>query len=104
MTAHLSDARALIVLYDENEREITKDHKPSSRNEFERIHDMNGRLSKDNRVDGFLTVSRSIGDFEVDGVGEFEIGGKDKFLVIGCDGVFDVLSNEDVARIAVGCK
>ena len=110
VTAHLGDARALIVLDDGKAREITKDHKPTSRSEFERIHNMNGRLSKDNRVDGVLAVSRSIGDFEVYGVGrepevgEFEIGEKDKFLVIGCDGVFDVLSNEDVARIAVGCK
>lgn len=71
MTAHLSDARALIVLDDGNAREITKDHKQTSRSEFERIHDMNGIFSKDNRVDGVLAMSRSIGDFEVSGVGEF---------------------------------
>ena len=31
---------------------------------------------------------------------EFDIDENDKFLVVGCDGVFDVLSNDDVAAVA----
>lgn len=106
-TAHLGDARALIVRQDGASRELTKDHKPSNRPEFERIHESYGYLSNDNRVDGNLAVSRAIGDFSVYGIGrepdlnEFEIGEMDKYLVICCDGVFDVLSNDDVAKIAM---
>lgn len=106
VTAHLGDARALIVKSDGKSRELTKDHKPSMRSEFERIHNIHGFLSKDDRVDGILAVSRSLGDFNVFGLGrdpdvnEFEIMDDDKFLVICCDGVFDVLSNDDVSKIA----
>ena len=107
VTAHLGDARALIVRSDGKSRELTKDHKPSLRSEFDRIHRNFGYLSRDNRVDGRLAVARSLGDFEVFGVGrepelnEFDIDENDKYLVICCDGVFDVLSNDDVAKIAV---
>lgn len=106
VTAHLGDARAMIVRSDGSARELTIDHKPTTRSEFERIHNMFGRVSKDNRVDGLLAVSRSFGDFKVFGVGkepelnEFDLDDEnDKFLVIGCDGVFDMLSNDDVALI-----
>ena len=78
-----------------------------ARSEFERIHNIHGNLSKDNRVDGVLAVSRAIGDFSVYGIGrepdlnEFDVLEDDKYLIICCDGVFDVLSNDDVAKIAV---
>ncbi|KAK8899010.1 hypothetical protein M9Y10_001306 [Tritrichomonas musculus] len=110
VTAHLGDARALIVQNDGKSRELTKDHKPSMRSEFERIHNIHGYLSKENRVDGTLAVSRALGDFDVYGIGrepvlnEFEIKIDDKYLVICCDGVFDVLSNDDVAQIAVNSE
>jgi serine/threonine protein phosphatase PrpC len=32
---------------------------------------------------------------------EFEINGDDKFIVIGSDGIFEFLSNEDVVKIVV---
>ncbi|KAK8837741.1 hypothetical protein M9Y10_036276 [Tritrichomonas musculus] len=106
VTAHLGDARALIIRSDGKSRELTRDHKPGMRSEFDRIHNEFARLAKDERVDGLLAVARSMGDFRVKGVGrepevnEFDIDQNDKFLVIGCDGVFDVLSNDDVASVA----
>merc|ERR1719204_529713 len=65
------------------------------------------------RVNGVLAVSRALGDFEyknVDGKGpteqlvspepEFYVktrdADKDKFLVLACDGVWDVMTNEDI--------
>ncbi|KAK8872151.1 hypothetical protein M9Y10_007913 [Tritrichomonas musculus] len=107
VTAHLGDTRALVVCSDGKARELTKDHRPTERSEYERIRDDFGNLSKDNRIDGVLAVSRSIGDLRINGVGRepelnmFEVDvRKDRFLVIACDGVFDVLSNECVAAIA----
>lgn len=106
ITAHLGDARALIVKSDGSARELTKDHKPFMRNEFERVHKIFGTISNENRVDGILAVSKTMGDNFVFGVGhepelnEFVIDDEnDKFLVICCDGVFDVLSNDEVAKI-----
>lgn len=106
VTAHLGDARALIALKDGRSKELTIDHKPSNRKEFERIHNQFGRLSSKNRIDGSLAVSRSIGDYSVFAVGRdvelngFDVGEDDKYLIIGCDGVFDVLTNEEVALVA----
>ncbi|KAK8872022.1 hypothetical protein M9Y10_007778 [Tritrichomonas musculus] len=106
ITAHLGDSRAMIVRSDGQSRELTKDHKPSMRSEFERVHNEFGVVSKDDRIDGVLAVARSIGDLNVQGVGreaelnEFDVDKDDRFLVIGCDGVFDVLQNDDVAKIA----
>ncbi|OHS99968.1 protein phosphatase 2C [Tritrichomonas foetus] len=105
ITAHLGDARALIVKDDGKSRELTIDHKPTMRDEFERIHNIYGKVSKD-RVDGILAVARSMGDYSIPGVGhepticEFSIEQDDKYLVICCDGVFDVLSNDNVSQIA----
>ena len=65
------------------------------------------------RVNGSLAVSRALGDFEyknVDGKGpteqlvspepEFYMkkreSDKDEFLVLACDGVWDVMTNEDI--------
>ena len=65
------------------------------------------------RVNGSLAVSRALGDFEyknVQGKGpceqlvspEPEIStekrtDRDEFIVLACDGVWDVMSNEDIA-------
>ena len=65
------------------------------------------------RVNGSLAVSRALGDFEyknVDGKGPTEQlvspepefyykvreADKDEFLVLACDGVWDVMTNEDI--------
>ena len=110
VTAHLGDARAMIVRNDGKARTLTKDHKPSNRGEFERVHKEFGRVTRDNRIDGVLSVARSLGDFNILAVGrepdlnEFEIDHNDRFLVICCDGVFDVLSNDNVASVAMNAK
>lgn len=111
ITAHMGDSRAIIVRKDATTRELTKDHKPYFRNEFEKIHKNYGKISKDNRVDGILAVSRAMGDFHVQGVCreaeivEFDIDDEmDKFLVICCDGVFDVLTNDEVAQVVINAQ
>lgn len=104
MTAHLGDARALILKNDGTARDLTVDHKPTMRSEFDRVHQEFGNLNND-RIDGTLAVARSIGDFSVYGVGRelelniFDLTETDKYLIICCDGVFDVLSNDEVASI-----
>jgi serine/threonine protein phosphatase PrpC len=54
-------------------------------------------------------MARSLGDFVAGTVGvicepeilEYDITPEDKFIVIGSDGIFEFLPNEDVVRIVV---
>lgn len=89
----------------------TEDHKPSLPTERERIVNAGGSVIIQ-RVNGSLAVSRALGDFEyknVVGRGQceqlvspepevlkVERNPADEFLVLACDGVWDVMSNEEV--------
>ena len=104
---------------------LSRDHKPDEPDEEERIVNWNGRvlayqdeegnplgparvwLAEEN-VPG-LAMSRSIGDLVAASVGwvpdpeilEYTTIPDDKFLVVGSDGIFEFLSNEDVVRTVV---
>lgn len=89
----------------------TQDHKPINPQEKERIQKAGGSVMIQ-RVNGSLAVSRALGDYEykqVEGKGpceqlvspEPEItvesrGEDDEFLVLACDGIWDVMNNEEV--------
>jgi len=90
----------------------TIDHKPASPEEEKRIKKAGGCVIN-NRVNGQLAVSRVFGDFEYKGTKgkdpkkqlitpEPEIyvrereANMDEFMVLACDGVWDVMSNEDI--------
>jgi protein phosphatase 1B len=91
----------------------TLDHKPANPEEKERIQNAGGSVMIQ-RVNGSLAVSRALGDYEyknVPGKGateqlvspEPEIGviertDKDEFIVLACDGIWDVMSNEELAQ------
>jgi protein phosphatase 1B len=89
----------------------TKDHKPTDEDEERRIVDAGGTVSM-RRVDGDLAVSRALGDYTykqrddlpakdqkvspepVISVVERD-DEKDDFLIIACDGIWDVMENQD---------
>ncbi|XP_042240357.1 protein phosphatase 1B-like isoform X4 [Homarus americanus] len=89
----------------------TQDHKPVNPIEKERIQNAGGSVMIQ-RVNGSLAVSRALGDYEyknVEGKGpceqlvspEPEIyverrQDEDEFLVLACDGIWDVMTNEDL--------
>lgn len=90
----------------------TQDHKPINPVEKERIQRAGGSVMIQ-RVNGSLAVSRALGDYEyknVDNMGpceqlvspEPDISdldrdvASDEFLVLACDGIWDVMTNEDV--------
>jgi len=92
----------------------TLDHKPTVPAEKERIQRAGGSVMI-HRVNGSLAVSRALGDFEyksVEGRGPTEQlvspapeifveprrPDEDEFLVLACDGIWDVMSNEDVCE------
>ena len=104
IAANIGDSRALIVRDDKSVVPLGYDHKPYERSELEGLRER-GSFVLDDRVGGVLAISRALGDFALPGVSatpclfEYEITDTDKYIVIACDGVFDVISNDEVGAI-----
>jgi len=95
--------------------ELSRDHKPESPRERSRIENAGGKVSivgPCHRVDFGLNLSRALGDFlykrnadlpashqKITAVPEIvqeTITEDDEFIILGCDGVFELLSNQQV--------
>lgn len=84
---------------------LTKDHKPNSYDEKKRIEKLDGKIYFDGydwRI-GDLSVSRAFGDIDnypyvsyKPDIYNGELKSDDKFIILACDGLWDVLSNQDV--------
>jgi serine/threonine protein phosphatase PrpC len=85
--------------------QLTQDHKPNSPEEKTRIEQLGGKIEFDGvdwRVKD-LSLSRAFGDLEctpyvthLPQIYKYKISTGDKFIVFACDGLWDVLSNQDV--------
>lgn len=116
------DSRAVLARGDGGEVWGSKDHKPTNPGEKKRIEDAGGSVSM-RRVNGDLAVSRALGDFlykhrtdlpaqqqQVSAEPECTVlkrTNADDYLILCCDGIWDVMSNEEVvefvrARVAEG--
>jgi len=90
---------------------LTQDHKPMDREEYDRIIKAGGFVA-DGRVNGSLNLSRALGDLEykqskdlppeaqmVTAFPEIRSEklqpGADEFLILACDGIWDVLTNQE---------
>jgi hypothetical protein len=84
---------------------LSKDHKPTTIEEYERITKLGGQVTQlmndDARIGG-LSVSRSVGDIDtkpyvshLPEIFDYDLNETDKFLIVGCDGVWDVFNNQD---------
>ena len=104
---NLGDCRA-VLSRDAMSVCLTKDHKPFWPEEKRRINSM-GKSSGDrvNYMDGDwriidLSVSRSFGDSDNKYISQepdvfiYEVCDKDEFIVMGCDGLWDFLQNNEV--------
>jgi serine/threonine protein phosphatase PrpC len=99
--------------------QLTVDHKPDLPAEAARIRAAGGRLAQSGGTGPVrvwmpeknspgLAMSRSLGDCMVHAFGvvslpdvfERNLGDEDEFVVVGSDGLFEFLSNQDVATIA----
>ncbi|XP_020262144.1 probable protein phosphatase 2C 73 [Asparagus officinalis] len=123
MIANLGDSRAILCTRDNTNQlvpvQLTVDLKPNLPSEEERITSCRGRVfALDEEPDVHriwlpdedcpgLAMARAFGDFCLKDFGLIstpqvsyrKISEKDEFLVLATDGVWDVLSNEDVIRI-----
>ncbi|KAH0784955.1 protein phosphatase 2C [Histomonas meleagridis] len=106
--AHLGDARALVVRKDGSVESLTFDHRPTERSELDVLKDGRAFVAS-GRLSSHLAISRAIGDFMIDGVSrtpdmtKHPITENDFRLVLACDGVFDVMNNEEVGEIVSKC-
>jgi protein phosphatase 1L len=85
--------------------ELSKDHKPHKFEEKIRIEALGGEIKFDGvdwRIEG-VSVSRAFGDTKANPyithnceVQNYQFNGNEKFFVLACDGLWDVLSSNDV--------
>ncbi|CAD7082370.1 unnamed protein product [Hermetia illucens] len=110
--ANAGDSRAIACVNGEVQS-LSIDHKPNNEEESKRINDGGGWVEF-NRVNGNLALSRALGDFvfkrnalkkpeeqivtAYPDVQTREITEDWEFIVLACDGIWDVMSNEDVAE------
>ncbi|GAV71654.1 PP2C domain-containing protein [Cephalotus follicularis] len=86
--------------------EMSQDHRPSFLPERKRVEDIGGYF-EEGYLNGYLSVTRALGDWDL----KFPLGSAspliadpdvkqamltedDEFLIIGCDGVWDVISSQ----------
>eukprot|EP00929_Paragymnodinium_shiwhaense_P050528 TRINITY_DN25431_c0_g1_i1.p1 TRINITY_DN25431_c0_g1~~TRINITY_DN25431_c0_g1_i1.p1 ORF type:complete len:381 (+),score=108.72 TRINITY_DN25431_c0_g1_i1:70-1212(+) len=114
ITANAGDSRAIMCRAGKAV-ELSFDHKPASDIEKTRIEKAGGFLEDTpggHRVNGNLNLSRAIGDLEYKKRDDLtpeeqiicstpdvtfnDLTPEDEFVVLACDGVWDVMSNQDV--------
>ena len=94
--------------------ELSVDHKPDDPIEKERIEKAGGYI-QEGRVNGTLNLSRAIGDLEYKKNAELKpeeqliiaqpdvvkrvINPDDKFLVLGCDGIWEIMTHDEICWI-----
>ncbi|KAF3832509.1 hypothetical protein F7725_026174 [Dissostichus mawsoni] len=92
--------------------EMSYDHKPEDELELTRIKNAGGKVTMDGRVNGGLNLSRAIGDHfykrnkalppdeqmisSMPDVKVLTLNGDHDFMVIACDGIWNVLSSQEV--------
>jgi serine/threonine protein phosphatase PrpC len=124
--ANVGDSRAILCSAENGKMVCTplsRDHKPSLQDELKRILEKGGRVDsftdsdgekigplrvwlKDDDVPG-LAMSRSFGDsigalagvVHVPEIRQCKLSCDDKFVVIGSDGIWEFLKNDEVANI-----
>eukprot|EP01102_Stenamoeba_stenopodia_P007755 TRINITY_DN2184_c0_g1_i1.p1 TRINITY_DN2184_c0_g1~~TRINITY_DN2184_c0_g1_i1.p1 ORF type:complete len:1146 (-),score=229.32 TRINITY_DN2184_c0_g1_i1:276-3713(-) len=86
---------------------LTIDHTPTLKDEEDRIVALGGFVSS-HRVNGILGVSRSLGDGYLHPfvtpdphLATVELNEEHELLIIACDGVWDVMSNQEAVDIAL---
>jgi protein phosphatase 2C len=107
--ANAGDSRAIILRNDGLVLPLTDDHKPDREDEKNRVEAAGGQILYWNgrRVMGVLAMSRAIGD---QGLQPFVIPDPeitvlerrddDELIIMGSDGIWDVLSNEETCQLA----
>ncbi|KAI9068257.1 protein serine/threonine phosphatase 2C [Trametes sanguinea] len=107
--ANVGDARAVLCRGGKAAR-LTYDHTTQDKKEVERIENEGGVISE-GRVDGRLIPTRALGDAEYNQyvIGtpyttEMEITKKDEFVILACDGLWDVMEDQEAVDLVRGTE
>jgi protein phosphatase 1G len=112
--ANAGDSRVILCKKGKAYR-MSVDHKPELELESNRIKKADGWVSEYGRINGNLNLSRTLGDLEYKNnknlppqeqiitaypdVVDDKIGEDNDFIVIGCDGIWDCIQDQDVCDI-----
>jgi protein phosphatase 2C family protein 2/3 len=115
LCANAGDSRAVLSKKGKV-KDLSVDHKPDTPSEKRRIERANGFV-EENRVNGMLALSRSIGDFEyktnsimkpedqiitaLPDITIEKITNESDFIVCACDGIWDCMSSQDAVNYVV---
>ena len=108
--ANTGDCRAVICNNSNIGIQLTKDHKPHLFDEKTRIEGLGGEIYYDGydwRI-GDLSVSRAFGDMDaapyvthMPEIFKYNLRRNDKFMIIACDGLWDVIANQDAINFVL---
>ncbi|XP_022723104.1 probable protein phosphatase 2C 13 [Durio zibethinus] len=98
--------------------EMSQDHRPSFSPERKRVEEMGGYIDDGGYLNGHLSVTRALGDWDLKfplgtaspliaepDVRQIVITEHDEFLIIGCDGIWDVMSSQfAVSLVRLGLR
>ena len=127
ISINMGDSRSCIFKYENgiySYKNLTRDHKPSEKDESTRIINSNGRIKRcydeqlkkyigpervwlKNKEEPGLAMTRSIGDKVAHSIGVidepeykiFEFDGNEKFIIIASDGIWEYLNGDDCIKI-----
>ncbi|WPK23989.1 hypothetical protein PUMCH_001243 [Australozyma saopauloensis] len=106
-TSNVGDLRVVLCRSGRLYR-LSYDHKASDHNEIARVREAGG-LIVNHRVNGVFAITRSLGDSYIKNLvtgkpftTATEITDQDEFLILACDGVWDVLSDEAACKYVQG--
>ena len=104
--ANCGDCRAVLGNKNGTVKQLSLDHKPTDITEFQRVFSAGGFITEELRVNGILAVTRSLGDIQLQPHVTFEpdlsfhvLDRDDSFLILACDGVWDVVSNQRASML-----
>ncbi|XP_042479958.1 probable protein phosphatase 2C 2 isoform X2 [Macadamia integrifolia] len=110
LVANVGDCRAVLCRKGEA-IEMSQDHRPIYPSEHKRVEELGGFVD-DGYLNGVLSVSRALGDWDMKfprgspspliAEPEFQqviLTEDDEFLIIGCDGIWDVMSSQHAVSV-----
>jgi len=109
MVANAGDCRAVLCRKGEA-IDMSEDHRPIYPSERRRVEELGGYINDDGYLNDVLSVSRALGDWDMKfpapspliAEPEFQqmfLTDDDEFLIIGCDGIWDVMSSQEAVSV-----
>ena len=109
MVANAGDCRAVLCRKGDAIN-MSEDHRPIYPSEKRRVEELGGYINDDGYLNDVLLVSRALGDWDMKSPApspliaepEFQqmfLTEDDEFLIIGCDGIWDVMSSQEAVSL-----